>query len=764
MTTDSGRDDGAAPDQDELLKRLEEFRDWVNDRTTTVSIARLMEAAAMSRAAASGYVGARGKTWGADPRSLYWRWLERRDTLMDMDAEGLRRLSDEFRAVKSKLDTSVLAVGQSWWEYGGYCGLGVEVGVVDGKVEVVVLPQAEAELDGSEAELDGDGGVAGAGAAGDTGAAADDRGTDERQPIESVDRDAFPDTAAGLDETEAGSPNDTEAGALDDAEAQLDGEDEPDLDDDAGDGDAGVGRVNGVADMLLGDALPAGKPAKAALALMGTGARALVDERIRQASTVEEVALIAGAPVLAKVPGFSLANAKVAALLRTSGWHPADPVKDKDGRIPEYRPRSTAGLWGDGPIMLYYGMDADFLDDGARLVAFAPLTVWTPDQEMPYSAVRMRTGVTMEQRQSKHAYPDHDGRPDRVGYRPANWAPRRQYPDHDWFFGSEGTFDRAYTQSLVDSGDLREGDTELMEALAEWDMRLVPVELRKPSAAEVMSKWYRVRAIDDAFSGVEGYEGSPFALELEREKLCAERVMLSDEYAITPYYRGEGKKLPGITRISERRWMGERIEAIPQEIRRARKRQRRRRFWNALFFGPFRALRRGHYKRKYRRLRKKEIFPGQEGDPDIDSDGYWYAGGGLGFDKDGAFDWNDYEARDELSWEHRFGSFDPDDFCGLDYTEWGAQLVSWDKRDWRRWYSGIEEDGDDMGADDIGADDQEPDFDDEVDAESYDDIEDGHGDDAEADGDDMGGDDIGADDSDRGFVQNLKSAWRSGSA
>ena len=461
------------------------------------------------------------------------------------------------------------------------------------------------------------------------------------------------------------------------------------------------------------------------LARMGTGARALVEERIRQASTVEEVALIAGAPVLAKVPGFSLAAAKRAALLRLTRWHPAKIVKEADGSIGEYKVGPTGGLWGDGPIMLHYGMGADYLDDGARLVAFAPVTAWGPDQGLPYSAVHMRTGVTMEQRQGKHAYPaypDHDGRPDRVGYRPANWAPRRQYPDHDWFFGSEGTFDRAYTESRIAAGTLCSDDLEFLAAVAEHDMRLVPIELRKPSAADVMSYWYRVRAIADAFSGVEAFKGSPFALELEREKLQRERIMLSDEYAITPYYYGEGIKLPGITRISERRWMGERIEEIPQEIKRARKRQRRRRFWNTLFFGFFRALRRGHYKRKYRRLRKKGIFPGEEGDPDIDSDDYWYAGGGLGFENGGKFDWNDYESRDELSWEHRFGSFDPDEFCGQDYTRWGAQLVSWDKRDPRRWYSVIEGDGTepDSGDDDMEdghGDELEPDFDDDVDAE-----------------------------------------------
>ena len=707
MATSDGRDDGAAPDQEDLLLTQEEFRGWVNDRTETLSIARLMEAAAMSRATASGYAAARGKVWPADPRSLYWRWLERRGILMGMDAEALRQLSDQFRAVRDKLGLTVLAVGQSWWEHGGYGGLGVEVRVADGKVEVLVLSQE--------------------GGADDAEAAGDDKGTGAI--VEAVRPDEMPAESAVEDDLPGRDLSDPAV------------EDDPDLDGDATDGSGDLTDVNGavaavngvvaddvrVADMPLGDVLPAGQPAREALALMGTGARALVDERIRQASTVEEVALIAGAPVLAKVPGLSLRKAKEAAKLRLTSWHPAKPGRDDDGSIPEYRPRPTGGLWGDGPIMLYYGMGADYLDDGARLVAFAPVTVWTPDQGMPYSAVRMRTGVTMEQRQGKHAYPDHDGRPDRVGYRPANWAPQRQYPDHDWFFGSEGTLNRAYTQSRVASGDLCEGDLELMEALAERDIRLVPVELRNPSAAEIMSLWYRVRAIDDAFSGVEGYESSPFALELERRKLRAERVMLSDDYAITPYYHGEGKKLPGITRISERRWMLERIEEIPQEIKRARKRQRRRRFWNKVFFGFFRALRRGHYKGKYRWLRKKGIFPGEEGDPDIDSDGYWYAGGGLGFENGGKFDWNDYESRDELSWKHRFGSFESDEFCGLDYTEWGAQLVPWDKRDWRRWYTESGADGTepDSGGDDIegGGDDMEPDFDDGMDEEQGDDVE-----------------------------------------
>ena len=58
-----------------------------------------------------------------------------------------------------------------------------------------------------------------------------------------------------------------------------------------------------------------------------------------------------------------------------------------------------------------------------------------------------------------------------------------------------------------------------------------------------------------------------FALELERRRLVFERMMLSDKYAITTYYHGKGKRLARSTRISERRWMLERIRDIVLEAR-----------------------------------------------------------------------------------------------------------------------------------------------------------------------------------------------------
>ena len=73
---------------------------------------------------------------------------------------------------------------------------------------------------------------------------------------------------------------------------------------------------------------------------------------ISEAQTREEVARLCDAPVLAVYPGLSLANAKICAMLRVSGWHPTE------------RDRRPPGLHGDAPLMLYYGIDADLRGPG----------------------------------------------------------------------------------------------------------------------------------------------------------------------------------------------------------------------------------------------------------------------------------------------------------------------------------------------------------------------------------------------------------------
>ena len=494
--------------------------------------------------------------------------------------------------------------------------------------------------------------------------------------------------AAGADDAEADDAAADDV-AVDDATA-----DEVDEDDVAAEAETdagGVGDDDTVYGLATDSFLPVGEPVDDALGRLSAETRDDIANHLLIALSVEQVARICGAPVIALVPGLSLEVARKAALLRINGWHPAYPRKDAEGKIEEYRVRWVEGLWGDALHMLYYSEEADYADEGARLVAFAPTLSWGVDERLPYSAQQMRTGVTISERQHKHAVSDHDGRPDLIGLRPSDWAPIRRYPDSYWFFGSEGILHLGRVRRLIESGVLYKNDYARLVRVAERDIRFVPLRLRGPSRAELLEYWYLVREVADAFVEVDGFKTSIFALELERRRLIIERTMLSDEYALTPYYHGKGKRLARSTRISERRWMLERIRDIVIEVGRARSRQKVRRFFNSLFLGPFRWMRGRLYIGRYRALRARGIFPGKEGDVSIETEEYKNAGGGIGFEKKEGFDWNAHESLREVPAEQRYGSLDPATSCGLDYTKWGAQVVSVASVDRSRWYTLIDD-------------------------------------------------------------------------
>lgn len=678
------------PSEERVRLALDEFRLWVQNLESDISFTRIIEAAGISRSAAHTYSKA-GAIWRSDPRSLYWTWLKRRHVLLAMDATSIVSLSNEFRAVRKRLGVSVLAVGQSWWDNDGYDGLGVDVRVNGGEIEVVVLSQA----DDTEA----------AGAV--PGAAGDGAVSDDERPAESDDDDAFP----GRDLSENGLDEDPDAAG--DAAVTSDVADLEDVSAAAADTQEVAIRAD---DASPGDFLRSGDLAVELLSEMDSGAQARIEERIRQASTVADVAIIAGAPVLVAVPGLSLEDAKMNALLRVSGWNPGRPDRDEEGNVLEYKVRTDGRLSGDGINMLFYGEGGVYADEGARLVAFAGVIEWGPDSGVCYYAQQMRTGVTMASRRDKHAISDHDGRGLFLGYRMANWAPERQYPDSDWFFGSEGTLDRRAVQRLIDEGVLYEDDMQTIERLAEDDIRRVHPSVRRPSRAEVLARWYLVRSIADAFSGVEGFARTPFGLVLERERLFIERRMLSEEYGITLFYHGEGRAIPYSTRVSERRWMLERIEDIGPELRQTLDQLKTRRFLNTLVSGFGRAMRRGGYKGFYRRQRRRGVVTGadrvrtreemerdgagwvrSELEYDYDVEEHGDAGLGVGVKKVEGVDWVNYESRFELSPELRFGSLDPEAFCGLDYTHWGVLREAWNKRDRGRWYTYLADDGSVVG-------------------------------------------------------------------
>ena len=680
----------------QLSMAVDDFLAWVAthesppDDTPRV---RLIEVVGMARATFYGICDS-GQVWTAGRRSPYWAWQKRRRALWAMDGAAIVRLSNEFRAVSVALEQPLPSVCQSWWDNGDYSAFGLVVRGSGAVVEIFRLGP-DGELDTWDPRP--------VGSLADSSQSEDEpseSGSDEPDDAAPAERD---DEVSGAVVDETADDAEADDVAVDDVavdDATADEVDEDDVADEVDEDDAaaeaetdagGVGDDDTVYGLATDSFLPVGEPVDDALGRLSAETRDEIANHLLIALSVEQVARICGAPVIALVPGLSLDAARKAALLRINGWHPAYPRKDAEGNIEEYRVRWVEGLWGDALHMLYYSEEVDYADDGARLVAFAPTLSWGVDERLPYSAQQMRTGVTISERQRKHAVSDHDGRPDLIGMRPSDWAPRRRYPDSDWFFGSEGILHHGMLRHLIELGLFYKNDYERFVRAAEIDIRLLPLVIRGSSRAELLEHWYLVREVADAFVGVKGFKNSVFALELERRRLIIERTMLSDEYAITPYYHGKGKRLARSTRVSERRWMLERVRDIIVEVGRARGRQKVRRFFNSLFLGPFRWMRRRVYIGRYRALRARGIFPGKEGDLSIETQEYKDAGGGIGIEKKEGFDWNAYEALRQVPAEQRYGSLDPATFCGLDYTKWGAQVVSVASVDRSRWYTLIDD-------------------------------------------------------------------------
>ena len=268
---------------------------------------------------------------------------------------------------------------------------------------------------------------------------------------------------------------------------------------------------------------------------------------IVRAQTREEVARLCDAPVLAVYPGLSLVDAKTCAILRVSGWHPTE------------RDRKPPGLHGDAPLMLYYGIEADFVDPGAMAVAFAKTMMWNDSHDL--SAMRMRYGIAQLQRRRRYALEVFLKRTYMLGYRQSDWIPELPWPDSDWLFGSVPWLDPA----------------------GRW----------WPSRAQLIEYWYCVHDTQLAFAGSEAEtRDTAFWLQIEREKLLTEHLLVGEPYMMTFEFHGFGRTLPHSTRNMERRVMRERIAQIDQELKRRRRagivRRVRRLGWSDLFSGRLR--------------------------------------------------------------------------------------------------------------------------------------------------------------------------------
>lgn len=300
------------------------------------------------------------------------------------------------------------------------------------------------------------------------------------------------------------------------------------------------------------------------LSIVYRQARDYLIERIRTATTHAEIALYAGAPVLAEVPYLSLENAKRAGRARLEGWHPA-----KLGEAP-------AGLHGDALILLVDGRPARYADEGAKAVAFAPNDAW--EDLTDHSALQMRYSVTIEQRQQRYACESHTERPSLIGYRASDQVPERPFRDSDWHFGSLGFRDKNGT----------------------W----------KPSTAHLLAWWYRIREVRDAFAGTDAERlGSPFWNQIERMRLSLECELLGDEYAMTLPHYGGNLVLGRPTRVRERRWMGRRLIQLDKLIARGLRRNLWRRIRRRQFADVFTEIEARKRKRQWvleRRLSQQE--------------------------------------------------------------------------------------------------------------------------------------------------------------
>ena len=285
-------------------------------------------------------------------------------------------------------------------------------------------------------------------------------------------------------------------------------------------------------------------------------------QQVAQATTVEEIAAYAGAPVLKEVPGLSLENARADAQLKLDDWAPTD------------RDRRPPGLHGDGPILLYLGEEVSYVDEGARQLAFAHANEW--QDESPYCAQQMRYGVPLDVRQRRYVVESHHERPNLIGHRNADWAPETSCVDSDQFFGS--------------TGFQREDGT--------W----------MPSRAEALAYLYQLRGIESALRGTAADgKGSPYFLIVQKTRMELEFMLLGDEYRLSFHYHGEGRTIPDSTRIADRRSLESQILDLERQIAAERRRLAVIRTLRSVFTSPITGARR--LARRLKRQRRHVLDP-----------------------------------------------------------------------------------------------------------------------------------------------------------
>lgn len=261
------------------------------------------------------------------------------------------------------------------------------------------------------------------------------------------------------------------------------------------------------------------------------GEIAYLRRAVEQADSVDVIAQCCAGPVLREIPELSLEDARTAALMKIDGWTPTG-----GGDKPP-------GLYGDAPLLFHLGVECSYADEGARAVAFAPNLAY--EDEVGYSAVRLRYGLTPYDRMARYFCEDYLARPKRAGfYRHSNRLPERPYPDSDWFFGCTG---------LPRPGGV-------------W----------MPSIAEVAAFYYMVKEMIEGFVGTAGEE-SEYVEHLRLLLLECQYLLFDPDYWITMHYHQEGKSIGGSTRVFERQTLADQIRITDNALARLRRRRLRRR-------------------------------------------------------------------------------------------------------------------------------------------------------------------------------------------
>ena len=191
------------------------------------------------------------------------------------------------------------------------------------------------------------------------------------------------------------------------------------------------------------------------------------------------LALLSGVPVLKELSLDAAVSAARAAL---------------NGEVSLLEPPPL--LHGDAVMLLAMRAQAQYLDSGAREVAFAPAG---RRYACGLRAEELRDGITIEERMLRYARDGHRDRPLFIGVRFSDVIPEIAYPDEDFFFGSDGWVDR--------SGDWRPGRAEL---IARW--RHVGSMCEDWQAAKPTTLWQHA---------------------LAAEKAALELTLLSPEYGMT---------------------------------------------------------------------------------------------------------------------------------------------------------------------------------------------------------------------------------------